>query len=253
MTLQTPQPPPSALRAVLAALDSEAALRQPAAAALRLADGPLLPAHPLAVHVLSGPGADLHTAPRTGWRFLIQPAQTHPAPTHPTQTHPAQTHPAQTHPAPTHPTQTHPTQTHQTHQTKPDLLQGAPAAGLAHPAPVPAAVAAAEVVETPDGHAFSHFTAGPYLDSTVRALRQAWQLAQASRSRHLPRLLSMPGHYATALWLHHPQPGPATDLLIPLAPAPLGVTAHRVYPAAELLALLERATAPAPLALGVPS
>ncbi|MER5642478.1 hypothetical protein ABT095_36755 [Kitasatospora sp. NPDC002227] len=202
MTLQTPQPPPSALRAVLAALDSEAALRRPAAAALRHAEGPLLPAHPLAVHVLSGRGAELYTAPRTGWRFLIQPG---------------------------------------------------PATGLAHPAPAAAAVAAAEVIETPDGHAFSHFTAGPYLDSTVRALRQAWQLTQAARSRHLPRLLTMPGHYATALWLHHPEPGPATDLLIPLAPAPLGVTAHRVYPAAELLALLERALTPAPLALGLSS
>ncbi|WP_441248667.1 hypothetical protein [Kitasatospora sp. McL0602] len=199
MTLQTPQPPPSALRAVLAALDSEAALRSPAATALRGAGGPLLPTHPLAVHVLSGRGAELFTAPRTGWRFLVQagPSRSQPGPT--------------------------------------------------------VAVAAAEVVETGDGHAFSHFTAGPYLDSTVRALRQAWQLAQASRSRHQPRLLSMPGHYATALWLHHPEPSPATDLLIPLAPAPLGVTAHRVYPAAELLALLERATAGSPLALGLSS
>lgn len=195
MTLQTPQPPPSALRAVLAALDSETALRQPAASALRGAAGALLPAHPLAVHMLAGPGADLPSAPRTGWRFLIK--------------------------------------------------NNAAKQGSAEVS------AAAEVIETPEGHAFSHFTAGPYLDSTIRALRQAWQLAQASRSRHLPRLLSMPDHYATALWLHHPEPGPATDLLIPLAPAPLGVTAHRVYPAAELLALLERTPVPAPLALNI--
>ncbi|GAA0672863.1 hypothetical protein GCM10010193_26810 [Kitasatospora atroaurantiaca] len=195
MTLQTPQPPPSALRAVLGALDCEAALCQPAAAALRGAAGALLPTHPLAVHVLDGPGTHLASARRTGWRFLIKHSP---------------------------------------------LKQGASEVA-----------AAAEVVETPDGHSFSHFTAGPYLDSTVRALRQAWQLAQASRSRHQPRLLSMPGHYATALWLHHPEPGPATDLLIPLAPAPLGITAHRVYPAAELLALLERTRVPAPLALGI--
>ncbi|GAA2156401.1 hypothetical protein GCM10009760_57360 [Kitasatospora kazusensis] len=195
MTLQTPQPPAAALRAVLSALDSEAALRQPAARALRGAAGPLLPAHPLAVHVLDGPGAELFSAPRTGWRFLIEQSPAGPGPT--------------------------------------------------------AIAAAAEVVETPGGYAFSHFTAGPYLDSTVRALRQAWQLAQSSRARHLPRLLSMPGHYATALWLHHPEVGPATDLLIPLSPAPLGITAHRVYPAADLLALLERSTAPAPMVLGV--
>ncbi|MGK4584572.1 hypothetical protein [Kitasatospora sp. HPMI-4] len=198
MTMQTPQPPPSALRAVLAALDSEAALCQPAASALRGAGGPLLPSHPLAVHVLEGPGAGLSTARRTGWRFLIKRGSA--------------TAPVE------------------------------PAAEVA---------AAAEVVETADGHTFSHFTAGPYLDSTVRALRQAWQLAQSSRSRHQPRLLSMPGHYATALWLHHPEPGPATDLLIPLAPAPCGVTAHRVYPAVELLAMLERAAVPRRLTAGI--
>ena len=188
MTLQTPQPPPSALRAVLAALDSETALRQPAAAALRHPAGTLLPAHPLAVHVLDGPRPRLSTARRTGWRFLIK--------------------------------------------------DGADVA------------AAAEVVQGAEGHTFSPFTAGPYLDSTVRALRQAWQLAQTSRARHQPRLLSIPGHYATALWLHNPDGDPTADLLIPLAPAPLGVTAHRAYPAADLVALL--APAPIkPLVLGV--
>ncbi|MEV6208505.1 hypothetical protein [Kitasatospora sp. NPDC051914] len=177
MTLQTPQPPPSALRAVLAALDDESALSKPAAAALRHTPGPLLPAHPLAVYVLEG--SALGTARRTGWRFLIK------------------------------------------HGT----------GGV---------VAAAEVAETAGGHAFSHFAAGPYLDSTVQALRQAWQLAQGSRTIRLPRLLSMPGHYATALWLNGSAPDGGDDLLIPLSPAPLGVTAHRIYHAAELLAALER-------------
>ncbi|MDH6109005.1 hypothetical protein P3T36_007124 [Kitasatospora sp. MAP12-15] len=194
MTLQTPQPPPSALRAVLAALTSDAALRQSGAGPLRSPTGPLLPAHPLAVHQLP-PGAGttraLDSAPRTGWRFLIK-----------------------------------------------------------HGGEV---VAAAEVVRAAEGHTFSHFAAGPYLDSTVQALAQAWQLAHPLRSRHQPRLLSMPGHYATALWLHSTDTAPDGDLLIPLAPAPLGVTAHRAYPAAELLALLARPTtttvaAAAPLA-----
>ncbi|MER7773078.1 hypothetical protein [Kitasatospora sp. NPDC096140] len=190
MTLQTPQPPPSALRAVLGALDSETALRQPAAAALRHPAGPLVPAHPLAVHVLDGPRPELPAARRTGWRFLIK--------------------------------------------------DGADVA------------AAAEVVQAVEGHTFSHFTAGPYLDSTVRALREAWQLAQSSRIRQQPRLLTFPGQYATALWLHSPDTGPAADLLIPLAPAPLGVTAHRAYPAAELLPLLARAPLVRPLLLGSP-
>ncbi|MFF7591571.1 hypothetical protein ACFZCK_29250 [Kitasatospora purpeofusca] len=196
MTLQTPQPPPSALRAVLAALDSETALRQPAAAALRRPTGPLLPAHPLAVHVLDGPRAELAAARRTGWRFLIK--------------------------------------------------DGTEVA------------AAAEVVQGSEGHTFSHFTAGPYLDSTVRALRQAWQLAQSSRTRCQPRLLTFPGQYATALWLHSPDGGPGTDLLIPLAPAPMGVTAHRAHPAAELLPVLARgplARSPItrPVLLGTPA
>lgn len=103
-----------------------------------------------------------------------------------------------------------------------------------------AVVAAAEVVKSAEGHSFAHFAAGPYLDSTVQALAQAWQLVQAQRTSHQARLLSMPGHYATALWLHGIDATPDDDLLIPLAPAPLGVTAHRAYPAGELFALLAR-------------
>ncbi len=192
MTLQTPQPPPSALRAVLAALTSDAALRQSGAAPLRSPTGPLLPAHPLAVHQLPpgvGTPRALAAAPRTGWRFLIK-----------------------------------------------------------HGGEV---VAAAEVVKAVEGHTFSHFAAGPYLDSTVQALTQAWQLTHPLRAPYQARLLSIPGQYATALWLHSTDAAtPGDDLLIPLAPAPLGMTAHRAYPAAELLALLTRprAVATAPLA-----
>ncbi|MFE9423854.1 hypothetical protein ACFYNO_12930 [Kitasatospora sp. NPDC006697] len=185
MTLQTPQPPPSALRAVLAALNSEAALRQPgAAAALRSTAGQLQPAHPLAVHQLP-PGTAtaraLATAPRTGWRFLVK------------------------------------------HGT--------------------AVVAAAEVAKSTEGHTFAHFAAGPYLDSTVRALAEAWQLVQPLKTVYRARLLSIPGHYSTALWLHAVEADPAADLLLPLAPAPLGITAHHAYPADELLARLARRSA----------
>ncbi|GAB2728175.1 hypothetical protein [Kitasatospora kifunensis] len=186
MTLQTPQPPPSALRAVLAALNSQAALRQAGATALRSPTGPLQPSHPLAVHQLP-PGTAtaraLAEAPRTGWRFLIE-----------------------------------------------------------HSGQV---LAAAEVVKSTEGHSFAHFAAGPYLDSTMRALAQARHLVQSLRTSHQARLLSMPGHYATALWLHGIDSVPEDDLLIPLAPAPLGVTAHRAHPAGDLLALLARPTATA--------
>jgi hypothetical protein len=118
------------------------------------------------------------------------------------------------------------------------------------------AVAAAETMLTPDGWAFSHFFEGPYIASTERALRQAETLKQA----YQPRLLSVPGLYMLTLWLHgdcasdgavgHPA---ATDLLIPLAPAPPGIAAHRPHRVSELLPVLtHRVTPPTPL-LGSPA
>lgn len=112
------------------------------------------------------------------------------------------------------------------------------------------AVAAAETMLTPDGWAFSHFFEGPYITSTERALHQAEALQQT----YQPRLLSLPGLYMLTLWLHgdctadgaegHPA---ATDLLVPLAPAPPGIAAHRPHLVAELLPVLTHRIAPAPL------
>jgi hypothetical protein len=117
------------------------------------------------------------------------------------------------------------------------------------------AVAAAETMLTPDGWAFSHFFEGPYIASTERALRQAENMKGA----HQPRLLSVPGLYMLTLWLHgdptadgadgHPV---ASDLLVPLAPAPPGIAAHRPHRVAELLPLLTHRVTPAPL-LGSPA
>ncbi|MFD8810455.1 hypothetical protein ACFV23_02885 [Streptomyces sp. NPDC059627] len=112
------------------------------------------------------------------------------------------------------------------------------------------AVAAAETMLTPDGWAFSHFFEGPYIASTERALHQAEALQQT----YQPRLLSLPGLYMLTLWLHgdctadgaegHPA---ATDLLVPLAPAPPGIAAHRPHLVAELLPVLTHRITPAPL------
>ena len=117
------------------------------------------------------------------------------------------------------------------------------------------AVAAAETMLTPDGWAFSHFFEGPYIASTERALRQAENMKVA----YQPRLLSVPGLYMLTLWLHgdltadgaegHPE---ATDLLVPLAPAPPGIAAHRPHRVAELLPVLTLRVTPAPL-LGSPA
>ncbi|MFD0331225.1 hypothetical protein ACFQZC_31490 [Streptacidiphilus monticola] len=100
-------------------------------------------------------------------------------------------------------------------------------------------VAAAETAEDGSGHSVAYFAEGPYPLSTLRALQQARLHAGPSATTYLPRLLSVPGLYMAALWLH-PVLGPtqSPDLLIPLAPAPLGVTAHLPHHAEELLALL---------------
>ncbi|MFC3352281.1 hypothetical protein ACFOOM_33620 [Streptomyces echinoruber] len=117
------------------------------------------------------------------------------------------------------------------------------------------AVAAAETMLTPDGWAFSHFFEGPYVASTERALQQA----EALTHPYQPRLLSVPGLYMITLWLHgdctadggtgHPAPA---DLLVPLAPAPPGIAAHRPYRVAELLPVLTHRVPPIRL-LGSPA
>ncbi|MFI1103009.1 hypothetical protein [Streptomyces melanogenes] len=112
------------------------------------------------------------------------------------------------------------------------------------------AVAAADTMLTPDGWAFSHFFEGPYLASTQRALRQAEALTMDFE----PRLLSVPELYMLTLWLRRdltadPASGdldPA-DLLVPLAPAPPGICAHRPHRVSELLPVMTLRLTPAPL------
>ncbi|MEW2079703.1 hypothetical protein AB0941_40295 [Streptomyces sp. NPDC013433] len=117
------------------------------------------------------------------------------------------------------------------------------------------AVAAADTVLTADGWTFSRFFEGPYITSTELALRQAEAMTQP----YQPRLLSVPGLYMLALWLHgdptadgatgHPAAG---DLLVPLAPAPPGIAAHRPHRFADLLPVLTHRVAPTRL-LGSPA
>ncbi|MFH8470960.1 hypothetical protein [Streptomyces sp. NPDC017991] len=110
------------------------------------------------------------------------------------------------------------------------------------------AVAGAETRLTPDGWAFSHFFEGPYVTATERALRQA----ETMQGAYQPRLLSVPGLYMLTLWLHGDLAADgteghlaATDLLVPLAPAPPGIAAHRPHRVAELLPVLTHRLAPA--------
>ncbi|WP_371651024.1 MULTISPECIES: hypothetical protein [unclassified Streptomyces] len=112
------------------------------------------------------------------------------------------------------------------------------------------AVAAADTMLTPDGWAFSHFFEGPYIASTQHALRQAEALTMDFE----PRLLSVPELYMLTLWLRRdttadPASGaldPA-DLLVPLAPAPPGICAHRPHRVSELLPVMTLRLTPAPL------
>ncbi|MFE0646043.1 hypothetical protein ACFW2Y_31235 [Streptomyces sp. NPDC058877] len=192
MLRPSPAPAP-ALRSVLAALGSPTAVREPRTPALRAAQGPLSPQHPLPVHVLGVTGAS-GLAPRaelTGWRFLIRDGDR--------------------------------------------------------------AIAAADTILTPDGWSFSHFFEGPYVSSMERALLQAESLPVP----HRPRLLSVPELYMLTLWL---QPGAeaeatedaptATDLMVPLAPAPPGIAAHQPYRFADLLLVLSTRLAPPLLGSG---
>ncbi|MEU2511689.1 hypothetical protein [Streptomyces syringium] len=111
------------------------------------------------------------------------------------------------------------------------------------------AVAAGETKLTADGWVFSHFFEGPYVASTELALRQAESMA----TPYQPRLLSVPELYMLTLWLHADitadassgVPGPG-DLLVPLAPAPPGIAAHRPHRVADLLTVLTHRLAPAP-------
>ncbi|GGT60261.1 hypothetical protein [Streptomyces purpureus] len=116
-------------------------------------------------------------------------------------------------------------------------------------------IAAADTMLTPDGWSFSHFFEGPYVTATEHALRQA----ESVTTPFQPRLLSVPELYMLTLWLHadtgadgaEGSPAP-TDLLIPLAPAPPGIAAHRAHQVADLLPVLTLRLTPAPL-LGSPA
>ncbi|MFI1622181.1 hypothetical protein ACH4VT_35250 [Streptomyces lydicus] len=112
------------------------------------------------------------------------------------------------------------------------------------------AVATAEAMLTADGWMFARFCGGPYITSTEQALVQA----EALSTPYQPRLLSVPELYMLTLWLHQdleadgaegmPAPG---DLLVPLAPAPPGIAAHRPHRVADLLPRLTLRLSSAPL------
>ncbi|WP_031089612.1 hypothetical protein [Streptomyces sp. NRRL WC-3549] len=108
-------------------------------------------------------------------------------------------------------------------------------------------VAAADSVLTADGWTFSHFFEGPYLASTELAVSQA----ESATTPYQARLLSVPELYMLTLWLHEDTEDDAaggalapTDVLVPLSPAPTGITAHRPHRVAALLPVMSLRVGP---------
>lgn len=106
-------------------------------------------------------------------------------------------------------------------------------------------IASAETTLTPDGtHEVSQFTEGPFVGETDKAVKAIRRLPQLEAAGFELRLLRIPALYVMALWLH----APVTDLLVPLAPSPIGKDG-KAMPAteffADLASLASEATPPA--------
>ena len=97
-------------------------------------------------------------------------------------------------------------------------------------------IATAETAVAPDGtEVMSQFTEGPYVDATANAVKAARALPQLEAAGYDLRLLRIPALYLMALWLHSPH----NDLLIPLAPSPIG-REGQITPVPELMSELAR-------------
>jgi hypothetical protein len=109
-------------------------------------------------------------------------------------------------------------------------------------------VASAETTRNPDGSGsdeVSHFNEGPFVAGTEKALAAVRSLTHVQAAAFDVRLLRIPSLYMMALWLH----SAATDLLVPLAPSPIGKEGKPVAPAeffAELVDVARHAAPPEP-------
>ena len=89
---------------------------------------------------------------------------------------------------------------------------------------------AAEVAPRDGRYVLTSENQGPFVAATADALERAKQLD----GDYELRVLSIPALYVVALWLH----ADSTDVLIPLAPAPNGLTANEPYDEASFTAAL---------------
>jgi len=79
---------------------------------------------------------------------------------------------------------------------------------------------------------FSHASTGPYVDSTVEAIRRAEYFPEVKKKKFDLCLLDVPALALRALWLHAHG---ADDILVPLDPTPPQVERYRKYSEAELV------------------
>lgn len=111
-------------------------------------------------------------------------------------------------------------------------------------------IASAETTLAQDGktHVPGHVNEGPFVNATAEAEAAAQALPQVAAGDFELRMLRIPAVYFMALWLH----SPATDLLVPLAPSPIGQEGQAV-PAADVLnELAQRARPVTPFTGGEP-
>lgn len=98
------------------------------------------------------------------------------------------------------------------------------------------AIASAETAESDDGtQEISQFNEGPFVTATATAVRAAETLPQVAAGAFELRLLRIPALYLMALWLH----SKAADLLIPMAPSPIGKEGQ-IVPVGQLISELNR-------------
>jgi len=98
-------------------------------------------------------------------------------------------------------------------------------------------IASAETALHADGSTpvLSHFNEGPFVSATADAVKAAAALPPLQAGSFELRLLRIPALYVMALWYH----SATTDLLVPLAPSPIGREGQAV-PAAEFMSELSK-------------
>ncbi len=97
-----------------------------------------------------------------------------------------------------------------------------------------ASVAAAEVHTGPDGEAslLANLNYGPFVEATARAFDSLSNMANTKASSYEARFLRFAAIFLIAIWLKEDN---GADLIFPLAPAPDGIQAGRLYTADEFL------------------